>query len=220
MQRLANIPWGTIFQYASIAILAFLGIGGLVFIAAQISGQATILGSVSKVETARGLITFLIVFVTVVIALILVLAAFLSSEPHYKERFALGKEVLTTLIGILGTIVGFYFGSTLETQEGVHALNTSPIVISNEQPKNGEIITIMSLVTGGIPPYSYSMTFNPSNIIEDIETGISTDGVIQQSIPISSPISSNTNIKFEIDIEDSTGNTATIEGKQITVISQ
>jgi hypothetical protein len=32
-------------------------------------------------------------------------------RPTCRERFTLGKEVLTILIGVLGTIVGFYFGS-------------------------------------------------------------------------------------------------------------
>lgn len=213
MQRFKNIPWGTVF-------LLSLGIGAFVFIGAQISGKTNILVAIASVEVARGLITFLIAFITIVIALILAVTPFTSKEQDYKERFALSKEVLTTLIGVLGTIVGFYFGSAPVVQQDLQAIRTSPIIISNEQPKSGEIITIMSLVTGGTPPYVYSTTFNPPNIIEDIDTGTSTDGVIQQSILISSPISSNTDVTFQIDIEDSAGNTAVIEGKKITLISQ
>jgi hypothetical protein len=60
---------------------------------------------------ARGLITTLFAIMTVTLALILILSVLFSSSPDYEKRFVLGKEVLTIFIGILGTIVGFYFGS-------------------------------------------------------------------------------------------------------------
>ena len=60
---------------------------------------------------ARGLITTLFAIMTVALALILILSVLFSSSPDYEKRFVLGKEVLTIFIGILGTIVGFYFGS-------------------------------------------------------------------------------------------------------------
>ena len=199
--------------------LPAVGLVLLYFILSQISGEHTILPSLGRIEVARGLITFLIAIATVLIMLFLTGSAIFAGD-EYEKRIIVGKEILGTMIPILGTIVGFYFGSTVVAQEGAQALITSPIVISNEQPKVGDTITIMSLVAGGTPPYSYSIIFNPPNIIEDIETNTSTDGVIQQTIPISSSISSDTDVTFQIDVEDSTGSTATIESRKITVTSQ
>lgn len=64
-------------------------------------------------EYARSLITFLVAVSTVAIAFLAILTAMVLRE--FKERFALAKEVLTLLIGILGTIVGFYFGAAKNT---------------------------------------------------------------------------------------------------------
>ncbi|PZR84166.1 MAG: hypothetical protein DLM68_13250 [Hyphomicrobiales bacterium] len=44
--------------------------------------------------------------------LIIYLATSQAETADLKERFAFSKEVLTSLIGILGTIIGFYFGAT------------------------------------------------------------------------------------------------------------
>ncbi len=60
-------------------------------------------------DSARILITFLVAVATIAIAFMATLTAMVIRE--YKERFALAKEVLTILVGILGTIVGFYFGT-------------------------------------------------------------------------------------------------------------
>jgi hypothetical protein len=68
---------------------------------------------------ARGLITFLFAFGTIGIAVIIALSVFTSSaDPEEaKQRFYRAKEILTILIGILGTIVGFYFGATKNLSE-------------------------------------------------------------------------------------------------------
>jgi len=67
-------------------------------------------------EVARGLITFLIAISTAGIAIILAISTLVLTEgDEGDKRFDRGKQVLTTLIGVLGTIVGFYFGSATET---------------------------------------------------------------------------------------------------------
>lgn len=67
-------------------------------------------------DVARGLITFFFALGTVAVAIILVAAAFTSDGQGLKERFDMGKQVLTALIGIFGTIVGFYFGAEVAGQ--------------------------------------------------------------------------------------------------------
>ncbi len=67
-----------------------------------------------KTEISRGFITFLVAVITVSMALILVVWALTSEadETKFKTRFTSAKEILATLVGILGTILGFYFGSS------------------------------------------------------------------------------------------------------------
>jgi glycerol uptake facilitator-like aquaporin len=82
------------------------------YITISASPGRTLLHELSTTEVARGLITFLIAVATVGIALILTVYAVSTQDAKAKENFALAKEVLSLLIGVLGTIVGFYFGST------------------------------------------------------------------------------------------------------------
>lgn len=65
-------------------------------------------GSFDNIDKARGLITYLVAVSTVGIATLAILTAMVVRD--FKERFAAAKEVLTILVGILGTIIGFYFG--------------------------------------------------------------------------------------------------------------
>ena len=97
------------------AVLVFLGKINLIKFGQWIK-QA------GEVNTARGLITFLVVFATVSIALTLVISLFFGNEEHRKDRFALGQQVLTVFIGILGTIMGFYYAEGSVSVEKIDKL--------------------------------------------------------------------------------------------------
>jgi len=67
----------------------------------------------SAPDKARALITFAVAIVTVAIALIMVLYVVFAAgqDPEFKDRFSSGKDVLMVFVGILGTIMGFYYGT-------------------------------------------------------------------------------------------------------------
>jgi hypothetical protein len=85
------------------AVTGFALIYGVFFTPSFLSGMAA-------PGNARGLITFLFAFATIAVVIITVIAAFWVKLEEVEQRGALAKEILTILIGILGTILGFYFG--------------------------------------------------------------------------------------------------------------
>ena len=55
---------------------------------------------------------------------------------------------------------------------------------------------------------------------QQIENTISPDGVIQQSIPISSSVTSDTEITLQIDVEDSAGHLMTGGSKKFMLVAK
>jgi hypothetical protein len=167
------------------------------------------LSSLQNLEIARGLITFLVVFTTVIIAIILVsyIATSTLESQDVKDRFGFGKEVLTALIGILGTILGFYFGQSTSTSA---ALQVAPVYISNASPKRGDAVVLYTVVSGGKAPYTYSISITP-DIISAVPEKPSMQGVIQEElkIPDSVPKDKDTKFAFQIVVKDSAGKTMT-----------
>lgn len=202
---LQGIFGGLVFVVLLIIIIAFWKDGG------------AFLESLQSLEISRGLITFLVVFTTIVIAITLVLYITISTaDPaEIKDRFGFGKEILTALIGILGTILGFYFGQSVP---GPSTMQVTPVYISNVTPKVAELVTLTYVATGGKPPYTYSISFNP-DLIPAIPEKASPQGVIQEEIKIPSdklPKDKDTTFNFKIVVKDSTGKSVTYEEKTKT----
>ena len=212
------------FFTSTYGIITILGFVVLIVIIFNLS-RSNFINSLTDKETARGLITFLVVFTTVSIALILALYTLLSSitiREDLKDRFGYGKEVLTALIGILGTILGFYFASSTQeapresTRAGVNTAQTlqvSSAFVSNDNPKKEDTVQIYSFVSGGKPPYTYSISFSPPNIISPVVDRTSSDGGIKEEIKIPESIQNNTEFTFSITVKDSNGRSTIYDDK-------
>lgn len=74
--------------------------------------------NVSKTDHARGFITVLFGVGTIAIAVIVTLSGVFLTGDGSKDRFDRGKEVLSLILGIFGTIVGFYYGTSVTTEKG------------------------------------------------------------------------------------------------------
>jgi hypothetical protein len=76
--------------------------------------------------SARGLITFLFSFITIAVILIVIIALlWMDKDEDLENRFTKAKDIIAILVGILGTIVGFYFGSNASPSVGSSAGQTA-----------------------------------------------------------------------------------------------
>jgi len=195
-QMLPNLIYG-----ATGLLLLFAIIWGL-------SGASGFLASLGDKTVARGLITFLITFTTIGIAIMLAISTlFSSSATDGDKRFDQGKQVLTALIGILGTIVGFYFGASSDIKAEPQVLKITSAAVSNMQPKKGEKFTITAAVSGGKAPYVYSITFDPP-VIPELKDIKSADGAIKQDIVVPDALAADADVKYVITVTDSENRTA------------
>lgn len=215
-----RVPWldrltitQLLFGAVAFAVLAII-------VAAFYYGGGKFLSSLQNPEIARGLITFLVVFTTVMIAIVLVLyiATGTGDGQEVKDRFGFGKEILTALIGILGTILGFYFGQSTTTSA---AIQVTPAYVSNASPKRGDSVVLYSFASGGKAPYTYSISFKPDTI-HSVTNKTSPQGVIQEEIKIPSdlaPKDKDTDFSFQLEIKDSVGKSYTYDDstKKFTV---
>lgn len=186
----------------AIGIVVVSGLGLGIF-----SDDGKFLSSLKDSDVSRGLITFLVAVTTVSIAIILALYAVTANDTDaLKDRFSLGKEVLTTLVGILGTILGFYFGSA--DKGGTEQFTIADITFQGTQ--------IRTHVAGGVFPYRYSITAGNQNFSK-IDNHISKDGWIFEVLD--KQPSQGTQIT--IDVSDAKGKTTskTVAYSDITATS-
>jgi hypothetical protein len=98
VKSIATLP-----ALATVVLLSLIAVVGF-FVSKNPAGG-------DPINYARGLITVLFATGTMAIAFILTVSAILSSSEEFEKRFDKGKDVLTIMIGIFGTILGFYFGT-------------------------------------------------------------------------------------------------------------
>ena len=179
------------FLLGSIKPLFFilLGIAVFWFLSSQIRGNA-LLGQLRDASAARGLITFVVATSTIAGAIILVLAAIISdgTENDIKMRLSEARQVLAPLIGILGTVVGFYFGQAPVTGQPAAAtaqtqtLRVGAATSSPEQVAPGGAVIVRSPVSGGRPPYEYTITL--SGVGQPVAGKLAEEGEIKQEVTI------------------------------------
>jgi hypothetical protein len=202
--------------------------GLLIFFAVQIGASPNPLATLADKDTARGLITFLISATAVALFVIMTVSTVVYSKgADDDKRFDRGKQVLTMLIGILGTIVGYYFGADVTArsspagttgQTQAQAPKIGDVKVSNLEPKKNEISTISATISGGKPPYKYSIILTPPLGIPPIVDKPSADGKINEQITIPASLTANTDVEYRIDAVDGEGTKASVTGtKKISV---
>jgi hypothetical protein len=160
------------------------------------------ISSLAESGRARGLITFLVGAGTIFIAVLVVIGALLSDDsPAYEKAFTRAKEVLTLLIGIFGTILGFYYGS--ERQPTGAAGPPAPLAITSlEAIRENGTAAITASVTGGRPPYTWSLQFENAT---NLNRSGSSSGAISQSVPLPESLRTNS-LPVRLEVSDSDRN--------------
>ncbi|HEV2292835.1 MAG TPA: hypothetical protein VGR35_03215 [Tepidisphaeraceae bacterium] len=123
---LSDSYWTTIWRLFSLALiliaLAFLG-----YLFFRRGAPAL---DLRDGEFMRGLITILLLVVSLVLVVVLILTSlFANNDDSTFKRVNQGREVLTPLFGILGTIVGFYFGSVTRDKAAEPAASDEPTTV-------------------------------------------------------------------------------------------
>lgn len=170
--------------------------------------QGLLLKNLDNAEQVRGMVTFFFVLVTTSVILLVALGIFwLQDDSAVKARFDAAKDLLTIVIGVLGTIMGFYFGSATSGTANLALVNTS---LTPPTIQAGETATLSGQVNGGSKPYKYSVVFaDPTNNVTPAQleamkpkAADTTDGRIVEKIKIP-PDAKSSVVFFTLTVTDS-----------------
>jgi uncharacterized membrane protein len=182
----------------------------IVLIGANLLGmdKGSVLDKLKDGEYARGLITYLFAVGTIGAVVILILAALTGTgETEERDaRFDKAKEIFSLLIGIFGTIIGFYFGSIKaeeETQGTTDMAVAAPLV--PDTVAAGQPVSVISNASGGSPPYLYSVGFGPTAGGGFVKRS---QGWIREELPAPA-VSKDSAVNVYVHVEDVAGDSVT-----------
>jgi hypothetical protein len=118
--------------------------------------NSSFFSSLAQVDQARGLITFLVAIAAVSVILLTAVNIFWSNSnvPEFNAKFTAAKDLVTIVTGILGTILGFYFGSF--NGERLFTL-TVDLPVAYSQVTAGAEFEVRASVKGGATPYHFDI---------------------------------------------------------------
>ncbi len=171
-----NAPRGAFQRMLSIvgsygvgAVACILVILVITVISAILYKNGGVLRDLADPANARGIITFMISLAAIGLAFLMVLHGLFGNSE--AEQFRRAREIYSGLMGVLGTIVGFYFGSSERP--------IPPLTVSEPRILGQEMIMQAS---GGVPPYRYHISPDTLSGMADAEERLSKDGWIQHPL--------------------------------------
>jgi hypothetical protein len=206
-----------------LVLLAIFGIiVATILIWGIFSSGSSFIELISKADEARGLITFLFSFTTIALFILVAITTFWMDSVEVEARFNKAKDLLTIMIGIFGTILGFYYGS-LSNVAG--APNPTELSLTNFGVPSvavapGDKTTIGATVSGGKLPLKYDVLFSDPTGGADA-TGLNIkdqqikDNKVAQAISIPSAMKAPSLLNYVLVIRDANGNQTQATGALI-----
>ena len=149
-------------------------------------------------DYARGVITYLFAVVTIGTSVVIILSALMGKDDaHAKEQFQRGKEILSLLLGVFGTIVGYYFGST--PSNAAHDFRLSAVHVAAPTANAPDQVAIQAVASGGTPPYVYGVGIGKTPL--EADKPVRDDGWIEDQLKAQS----SGPIQVRIVVQDATG---------------
>jgi hypothetical protein len=116
--------------------------------------NSSFFSSLAQVDQARGLITLLVAVCAVAVILLTAINIFWGNTATFEERFKAAKDLVTLVVGVLGTILGFYFG-TLSGERLLQLGFDSPA--SYSVVAAGSTVNVSATARNGSSPYNYDL---------------------------------------------------------------
>ena len=159
-----------------VSVIALIG-------AAVLGLDKGVLFNMGRKDFARGLITYLFAVVTIGTAAILVLSALTGNSGNAldEKQFNEGKEILSLLLGIFGTIVGYYFGAESGRGPQPEGLKLSSLDVTPDKVQPGASVTAKAVVMGGVPPYRFGVAIGNDSLVASESAPMS--GWLMKEVP-------------------------------------
>jgi hypothetical protein len=152
-------------------------------------------------------ITYLFAVTTIGTAVVLVLAA-LTGALAKEEQYTRGKDILGLLIGVFGTIVGFYFGSEAHSAgDAVTPVSVSQPLLLDSLASPGDSVRMTAFVSGGTPPYTWGVSTDRSGDIEYDNT-VDSAGWIVARVRLPANVT-EAEVALRLGVRDGAGNVET-----------
>ena len=196
--------WTRPYKNPVVMLAVFVVLSIILLIGASVLGiDHGVLKGMSDVPFARGLITYLFAIITIGIAVALVLSAITGPPPSEASdaRFQRGKEILSLLLGVFGTIVGFYFGAETTNAQRLTPLTLSTLDVTPAGPDQNELV-VRAVVAGGEAPFRFGIGQNEEDVkLTDVAPA---GGWIVKQIATHAPTDGSLDIVHVL-VEDATG---------------
>jgi hypothetical protein len=200
-------------NFGPILLAIFGAIVALILVVGIFSRQYSFIELIAKADQARGLITFLFSFTTIAIFILIAITTFWMKSTEVEARFNKAKDLLTLMIGIFGTILGFYYGSLANTPSASIGgeLSLTNFGVPSVAVAPGDKTTIGATVTGGKLPLKYDVLFSdPTGNADltslDVKDQQIKDNKVAQLVTIPSGMKAPSLLNYVLVVRDAIGN--------------